>query len=201
MGCLSSRCPALTSRLAEPSHGLELRAASRSIPAGPRACEGKLPCVSGNGSLTRVLTGEARPHFRQPAGSAEDPAPRSPPPGMLREAASPGPTGRGGLPALCRTSSRPSTPWHRPPHRPGVLPGGQVCGTGQVCPHRTCGAAQVSGGTRGQVSWCSHRTCGAAQVSRAQRVDGRRPFQSVVAMPRIMVAEAAGSPFPCVRAG
>jgi hypothetical protein len=24
--------------------------------------------------------------------------------------------------------------------------GGQVCGTGQVCPHRTCGAAQVSGG-------------------------------------------------------
>jgi len=76
-----------------------------------------------------------------------------------------------------------------------------VCGTGQVCPHRTCGAAQVSGGTRGQVSWCSHRTCGAAQVSRAQRVDGRRPFQSVVAMPRIMVAEAAGSPFPCVRAG
>ena len=35
---------------------------------------------------------------------------------------------------LVMASRRPSTPWHRPPHRPGVLPGGQVCGTGQVCP-------------------------------------------------------------------
>jgi len=82
-----------------------------------------------------------------------------------------------------RTSSRPSTPWDRPPHRPDPAPpgtarhivptqhplappatssrcpsGGQVCGTGQVCPHRTCGAAQVSGG----------QVCGAAQVSGGQ---------------------------------
>jgi len=44
------------------------------------------------------------------------------------------------------TSSRPSTPWHRPP--------GQVCGTGQVCPSggQVCGAAQVWGCPAGRPS-------------------------------------------------
>jgi len=37
------------------------------------------------------------------------------------------------LPHASRVSRRPSTPWHRPPHRPGVLPGGQVCGLPALC--------------------------------------------------------------------
>jgi hypothetical protein len=71
-----------------------------------------------------------------------------------------------------RTSSRPSTPfgpraparrgetapWHRPPHRPDPVPalwagvsfGRAGVRSGQVCPHRTCGAAQVSGGQGGR---------------------------------------------------
>jgi hypothetical protein len=75
------------------------------------------------------------------------------------------------FPHASLVNRRPSTPWHRPPHRPGVLPGGQVCGTGQVCPSggQVCGAAQVSGGTCGQVSWWVSRAaagCWAAQAPR-----------------------------------
>ena len=93
-----------------------------------------------------------------------------------------------GLPALCRTSSRPSTPWHRPP--------GQVCGTGQVCPHRTCGAAQVSGGTHGQVSRCPARTAVSWQAagqypwypSKAKRVmyENTRARRKLMKVPMMM---------------
>ena len=73
------------------------------------------------------------------------------------------------------TPSRPGTPWHRPPHRPGPVPAlwaGVSCREGRcaLCLHRAAHRPGVlPGGTRGQVCPAGRagvrRGAGAVQVS------------------------------------
>jgi hypothetical protein len=120
---------------------------------------------------------------RQPGQSKVQRPPRSPPPGMRREAASPGPTGRDGLRTGQVSWCSHRTPWHRPPHRPGVLPGGT---RGQVCPAGRAGVRCGAG-----VQGCSDSLCGNPEFAnrvptstpRAWRAHAGRPHCLLPSMP------------------